>query len=424
MKLLHKSLRLYLVYAVAVLLIAIPVFYFAIENILTEDVDEHLAAEKIRLLTKLQQQPTAPSNRLPAIFLTDFELTPLQADLLTDTFYTIYQYDTISGETMPYRVMESKVMINNIPYKLGIKNSLIDTEDLKERIILIVGIILFLIVAGLYAISIYISKKTWKPFYKTLEKLHEFRIDKNEKIQLPPTNVSEFSDLNEAIASLANTNQQVYQSQKEFTENSSHEMQTPLAVMQGKIELLMQTNPITAEQADLIMEVEQSGKKLSKLNKTLLMLAKIDNNQFPDKESVSISETVSQLSLQYQDAIAEKQLHVTADIMDASCIIANQQMIEVLVANLLINAIRHNTRNGLIRISVANNKLIIKNSGKQEALDSSRLFQRFQKQSGLHESLGLGLALVQRVCNLYNATVCYQYADGLHVFSVDFIVQG
>ena len=177
MKLLNKSLRLYLVYAVAIFLVAIPVFYFAIESIISEDVDENLAAQKREILIKLEKQSKSSSDILLEIISTDFEIRPLANFQKTDTFYTMQQYDSISDESLPYRVMESNVLVKSSPYKLKLKNSLIDTEDLKERIVLLVGILLLCIIIGLYTITIYISKKTWEPFYKTLEKLHHFRVD-------------------------------------------------------------------------------------------------------------------------------------------------------------------------------------------------------------------------------------------------------
>lgn len=421
MKLLNKSLRLYLLYAVALLLIAIPLFYFAIQSIVSEDVDENLAAQEKELASKLEKQSTTYMKIFPEIVSSDFELSTLQDwKQKSDTFYTIQQYDSLSEESLPYRVLESNMLIKKHPYRLKLKSSLIDTEDLKERIVLIVGILLLCFITGLYLINIYISKRTWKPFYQTLEKLHLFRVDKNEPIQLPVTNVSEFADLNKTIINLTNTNQQVYQSQKGFTENASHEMQTPIAVLQSKMELLMQTVPLTAEQAELITDAAQTGQWISKLNKALLLLVKIDNNQFPEKEDIILNATVESILQQYKNAIAEKNLTVESDIINVSFIVANKLLIEILISNLLSNAIRHNQKNGEIKITVANNNLTIINTGSLKALDTSKLFKRFYKQTTDNQSLGLGLALVHRICNLYVATISYTFLQGRHVFSVDF----
>ncbi|MEO7444866.1 MAG: HAMP domain-containing sensor histidine kinase, partial [Ferruginibacter sp.] len=407
MRLLNKSLRLHLVYAVVVLIIAIPVFYFAIESIVAEDVDENMVTQKKSLLAKLEAQSNATVNFLPEVISTDFEISPIPIFQKKDSLYTINEYDSTSAERLPYRILESNIMIKDRPYSLTLKNSLIDTEDLKERIVLIMGILLLSIIAGFYLINIYISKNTWKPFYSTLEKLHHFRVDKNEPLLLSTSDVTEFSDLNKALTSLALTNQQVYQSQKEFTENASHEIQTPLAILQVKLELLMQTTPLTAEQAALLTDAGQVGQKMSKLNKTLLLLSKIENHQFPETENIPLTTIVTHLLQQYKNAIAEKGLKIHAEEMGDALLIANPVMIEMLISNLLVNAIRHNIKNGLIKISFVNNLFTISNSGKPGALDKSKLFQRFQKQAAMGESLGLGLALAHQICILYGAEISY-----------------
>lgn len=420
MRLLNKSLRLHLIYAVIVLIIAIPIFYFAIESIVAEDVDENMQAQKKSLLAKLKAQSNSTINFLPEIISTDFEISPIPKFQKKDSLYTINEYDSTSAERLPYRILESNIMIKDRLYSLTLKNSLIDTEDLKERIVLIMGILLLCIIAGFYLINIYISKKTWKPFYLTLEKLHHFRVDKNEPLLLSTSDVTEFSDLNKVLTSLAHTNQQVYQSQKEFTENASHEIQTPLAILQAKLELLMQTTPLNAKQAELLTDAGQVVQKMSKLNKTLLLLSKIENNQFPETGNVPLTTIITHLLQQYKNAIAEKGLKIDVEEIDVAFVIANPLMIEILLSNLLANAIRHNIKNGLIKISFVNNLFTISNSGKPRALDKSKLFQRFQKQAVMGESLGLGLALAHQICYLYGAVISYTFSECLHLFSVDF----
>ncbi len=421
MKLLNKSLRLYLFYAFAILFIAVPLFYIAIESIISEEIDENLAAQKKKVSVNLEKQYKSLLNPSREFLSADFQISPMAGNNKVDTFYTVHQYDSASEELLPYRVLEGSVILNGKMYKLKLQDSLIDTEDLKERIMLIMAVLLLCFIAGLYLINIYISTKTWKPFYETLKKLNDFRVDKNEKIILPATNVNEFADLNKAISSLANINQQVYQSQKEFTENASHEMQTPIAILQSKIELLMQTTPLTADQAELITVAEQTGQRISKLNKTLLLLAKIDNNQYPERGEVVLRLIAENILLQYQDAISEKNIIVDKDTMDESAIVANPLLVEILLSNLLANAVRHNYKNGTIKIVVVHNSIIVSNTGKNQALDSAVLYLRFQKQTADSESLGMGLALAKRICNLYEADLQYSFLKGVHKFSVKFV---
>jgi signal transduction histidine kinase len=419
MKLLNKTLRLYIVYAALILLIAVPVFYFAIKNIVIEDVDESMMAQKSALIKKLEMQ-TNGAQLYPEINSTDFELKLLASYSKFDTFFITYKYDSISKEILPYRTMKTNVLIQTKPYSMTLRSSLIDTEDLIERICLITGLLSLLIIVGLFFITRYISRKVWHPFYSTLNLLHTFRVDKDETLQLPNTEISEFSDLNQTITKLATTNMAVFKSQKEFTENASHEMQTPLAVFQSKVELLMQTNPLTSEQAALITEAEQAVQRMNKLNKTLLLLAKIDNNQFSETETIVLEALIRQLLAQYAGAIAEKNIAVDSAEMDNSSITVNRYLLEVLIGNLLTNSIRYNINSGSIKISITNKRLFVSNTGLQTPLDTSKLFHRFQKQNTSNSSSGLGLALVKQICELYNATVNYDFKEGNHIFSVDF----
>ena len=422
MNLINKSQRLYMLYAFVILVITIPVSYIAIQSIVSEDVDETLAAQKNSLISKLEKHLNLQEEQFPETLSSDFEITPIQGIPKPDSFYTINQYDSISGENLPFRILESNTVIKNNLYKIKIKDSLIDSEDLKERIILIMGVLLLCFVAGLYLINIYISKKIWKPFYQALEKLKQFRVDKMDPILLPDSSIHEFAELNNAIKALTSTNRQVYQSQKEFTENASHEMQTPIAVLQSKIELLMQTLPLSAEQAGLITDTIHIGQKLSRLNKTLLLLAKIDNNQFPEREKINLKAMIEETLKQFEDAIADKKIEVEFGAMDDNSIFANKLLVEILFSNLLSNAVRHNYKNGIIKLSLEQNIFSIINTGDLNALDNSQLFQRFKKQTNNQQSVGLGLELAQKICELYHTKIEYSYLRGLHIFSINFFM--
>ena len=182
----------------------------------------------------------------------------------------------------------------------------------------------------------------------------------------------------------------------------------------------MQTNPLTSEQAALITEAEQAVQRMNKLNKTLLLLTKIDNSQFPETELITLSQFTQELLPSYKRAIAEKNITVDSAEMDNSSITVNRYLLEVLIGNLLTNSIRYNINSGSIKISITNKRLFVSNTGLQTPLDTSKLFHRFQKQNTSNSSSGLGLALVKQICDLYNATVNYDFKEVNHIFSVDF----
>ncbi|MEO5946898.1 MAG: HAMP domain-containing sensor histidine kinase [Chitinophagaceae bacterium] len=420
MNLLNKSIRSYLIYAAIVLIIAIPVFYFVIQAIVKEDVDESLMAHKELILEKLEE--VIDNNPFP--FLSAFEpnlsISPGSTSNLYDKFYSISIFDTISNENIPYRILESNVFIKKKPYLIKFKSSLIDSKDLIQSVFLVMTALLLAIVIGLIIINKALAKKIWAPFYNTLAKLHRFKIEDKEPIQFGKTSINEFTELNNTISSLAKRNQQVYQSQKEFTENASHEMQTPLAIFQHKLELLMQTNPLSTEQAELISELADANQRINKLNKNLLLIAKIENNQFLEKEELSIKELLLKLIEQFKFRTEEKSITVQLQVENDITIEANKSLLEILFSNLLSNAIRHNYVNGKIEISINKNHLSIANTGKEECLDKNKLFQRFQKQTGENSGTGLGLEIAKKIGELYEFKIEYQFVNNLHQFNIYF----
>ena len=420
MKLLNKSIRSYLIYAAIVLTISIPVFYFVIQAIVKEDVDESLIAHKELILEKLEE--VIDNNPFP--FLSAFEpnlsIEPSNSRVHYDKFYSISIYDSISNENIPYRVFETNVLIKNKPYLLKLKSSLIDSRAVIQSVFWVMTVLLLVIVAGLIIINKTLAKKIWSPFYNTLNKLHSFKLEDKEPLTFGKTSIDELTELNSTITTLAKRNQQAYQSQKEFTENASHEMQTPLAIFQHKLELLMQTNPISAEQAELMNELANANQRMNKLNKNLLLITKIENNQFVEKEKLSIKELLFKQIEQFKFRTDEKNITVQLHAENDITIEANKSLLEILFTNLLTNAIRHNNVNGKIDILLQEKQVSIVNTGKPESLDTSKLFQRFQKQTGDNSSTGLGLEISKKIAELYQFKIEYQFVNGLHQFIVNY----
>lgn len=419
MKLLNRSIKSYIIYSVIIVLITVPVFYFVIQAIVHEEVDEGLVAQKEVIVQRLKNLPD--SVNLHGATAIDIELLPVSSLQQKDSFYSIAVFDRISKENIPYRVVEGGVMLDGKAYTLRLKRSLIDNEDLIQSIVMVMAILITLIVAGFMIINRGISKKIWKPFYATVNTLNSYDLEKNETPQFKTTTIDEFSDLNHSISALIKRNQSVFQSQKEFTENASHEMQTPLAIFQGKLELLMQTEPLNTEQAGLISDLADANQRMNRLTRSLLLLTKIENNQFIEKEKISVSETVEKMIDQYSYLSGKKTISFEKEPAKDSTVEMNRTLLEVLVSNLITNAIRHSPEQGTIVIGgIDGSGLTIKNTAKNGALDVEKIFQRFEKETTDHSSTGLGLALVTRICVICHYSIKYSFAGGMHVFSVKF----
>ena len=419
MKLLNRSIRSYLVYSCIIVLISVPVIYFVIQQIVYEEVDEGLVAQKEEIVQNLKK--LSGNTTLPEANALGIELIPSSIVVRQDSFYNVVSFDRISREQLPYRVIQGGAVIANRPYILRLRHSRVDNEDLIQSIVIVMTILLLLIVAGFLVINRIISKKIWKPFYNTMNKLNHYELERNDIPGFDSTPIEEFTDLNNSMTALIQRNRSVFQSQKEFTENAAHEMQTPLAILQGKLELLMQTSPLNAEQAGLISGLADASQRMNRLNRSLLLLAKIENNQFLEKERIPLDATINKMVDQFAFLAEEKNISVRHHPSPGITLDANRSLIEILISNLITNAIRHAPPGGSIVIGQENSdRLIIKNTAKNGALDDSLIFHRFRNESADNNSTGLGLAIADKICSLYNFHLQYSFADNMHLFSVKF----
>jgi signal transduction histidine kinase len=420
MKLLQKTIRGYLVYSVFILLVAIPVFYLTIQDILRHETDEALLATKTNIkdgtVKTVDQQGEVNIGFIDG----HLSLKRFSVKQESDSFFTVELYDSIEKEMIPYRNIRSNFMLNGQPYLLTRSMSLLENDDLIQSILKVQIILLVLLLGGLFLINRYVSIKIWRPFYRTLDKLRSYQVEKHPSLGLSKSNINEFDDLNISLEELTHRTHQAFIGQKEFTENASHEMQTPLAVFQSKLELLMQTNPLTAEQAGLIDEMADAGQRMQRLNKSLVLLTKIENNQFPDIEKVSVADVISRYLQQYGPQLEEKQIAVSRMENGDAVLPANRVLIEILVSNLIGNAIRHNYYQGKINIDHDPQSFTIRNTGRENALNEHKIFRRFQKESPHADSTGLGLEISMRIATLYGYAISYSHIQGEHCFRVNF----
>ena len=420
MKLLQKTSRSYILYSVVILLVAIPVFYLVIKQIVREDANEHLQTAKTALKPKIIQAISDNTIGQLSFADQDIVLTPSRDPKEFETFTNQDIYDSLSGETVPYRILMINLVVNGRPWLLQIRSSMLDSEDLIESIVKVQVILLLILLSGLLLINRRLSGKIWQPFYTTLDKLNRYKIDQQPSLDLVKSFVNEFDDLNRSLEELTKRAHSTYLAQKEFTENAAHEMQTPLAAFQSKLELLMQTSPLNEEQAELIGDLANVGQRMGRLHKSLILLTRIENSQFAGTETISLKAVIERNIAQFQPQAEEKKIRFELDFPEDPVLSANRSLIEILVGNLFSNAIRHNLNGGLMRVALLDKKLIIQNTGKPAKLDPQHIYRRFYKDSADADSIGLGLQIVRQITNLYGWMMDYSYKDGLHSFTVQF----
>lgn len=419
MKLLNLTVRYYLLFSLAVTLVGLPVVYFTMEELMHQDVDEAILLRRQALSGQVHLLRSEADVQLWQKLDGNIRIREVPDRPLRTGIYRTDHYDSLEQELEPFREMETVMTLNGRPRLVLIGTNLVESEDLAHSVLQVMGAVLLALVLGFLWINRRIARNIWTPFYGTVEQLKKFNLDQDTGLALPGTAIKEFRDLQAAIRQLAAKSQQVYRSQKQFTENAAHEIQTPLAILQNKLEMLLQAPGLTADQAPLLHEALEGTNRLSKLNKSLLLLAKIENQQFPHTETIDIRLLLLQLLGQYRESIAAKHITVTHHLA-ALQVAANPVLLEVLLTNLLSNAIRHNLTGGVIDLSLQDGQLLIANTGAPLAIPQDKLFERFQKDQANPKSFGLGLAMAKKICELNNFAITYAGKEGRHEFTLSF----
>ena len=264
-----------------------------------------------------------------------------------------------------------------------------------------------------------ISRRLWKPFDRTLAAMEAFRLEEGHVPQLPDSSTREFARLNDVVSALMRESVDSYRVQREFTENASHELQTPLAVFQGKLDILLQQPGLTEEQAAIIQDLYRMTGRLSRLSRNLLLLAKMEDNQFGKAEETDMAALIKGLTPYFESLSGGLQPDMSI-IVESLPLHANRTLAESMVSNLLVNAVRYNRPGGTVSVTLTADSLEVSNTSDVPPLDPARIFNRFYRPTAKTSGNGLGLAIVKAVCEYHGWTIAYSCPDGRHTFTVRF----
>ncbi len=398
-------------------------FYFIIVEEINDETDDSLEDYSEYIITRaLAGEPLPSKDNGTNNSYHIVNVTPgYTAQHSAIRYYDEMIYIRSKGETEPARILKTIFSDSeNRYYELTVSIPTIEKSDLQEAIlhwIIFLYLGLLVVIIGLNWI---ILQRNFKPLYKLLNWLDSFSVGKKFTEPNIDTNTTEFRKLNDAIVRSAKRNIETYEQQKSFIGNASHELQTPLAISLNRLEMLADDPQLTEKQLEEILKTKQSLDYAVKLNKTLLLLTKIENDQFSDKKEIVVNELIKKLVDDYSEVYANRQISVSIQEEDTLKINMNETLASVLFGNLLKNAFIHNRSGGEIQIYISGKSISISNTGMPEALDGNAVFNRFYQGNKKEGSTGLGLALSKSVCNLYGIDIRYHFSDGKHVFSLFF----
>lgn len=396
------------------------IFYFNMLDEIHHSIDEGLSNFKSLIIQKAEKDSTLLGAA--ALEKGNYSATPVDQrtalstyDRYSDTLIFIPAED----EYAPMRMLTTAFENKGRYYELKVISSKVEEDELIESLFWsVIGLYIVLIIS-IITINAVVLKRLWKPFYHLLRQLQRFRVDRNDPLPDVRTSTSEFVQLKEAATLLASHAVEAFRNQKQFTENAAHELQTPLAIAINNLELLLEKGTLSSQDADSVTQTLGIISRMVQLNRSLVLLSKIENKQFIHTEELSVNQLITQVLEDLQEFIAYKEITIEFDAAEDFTIQADPTLARVLISNLIRNAIFHNSSSGRVTIGVSGTTLSISNTAVQSALDASAIFKRFYKDPKKSKSTGLGLAIVKAICEVYHYRVSYQF-DGMHRFEVRF----
>ncbi len=412
MKLVNRYSRVHIISAFVMMLISCVAYYFIIQTILLHQIDRDLKVEEEEILDYIRL-----NKRLP--MASDYKYQQIKFEVATGKIekqlVNTRERSARDGKYEPYRRLSFPVTVNNTTYKAIVYKSKVETEYLLRLIVGSTGLLFLLLFVIIFLVNRFVLEKVWQPFFHTLKELKNFGLHSEQSLTLPDSRVEEFHELNRSVSQMAKRVTTEFENLKRFTENASHEMQTPLAIIRSKLDLLIQSS--NASQSEPLQSIYNAAERLTRLNQTLLLLTKIGNNQYREAGAISIKELVEAKFQQFEELIKAKGLLVDLDLQEFKATI-NKGLADILLNNLLSNAIKHNVENGMIDCKLFANELVISNTGPELSFDKNQIFNRFHK-SNESKGTGLGLSVVKEICDAFNIKIEYSF-ENVHTIRLVF----
>lgn len=417
MKLLDQSSKYHIQYSLILLAIIGLALYIIFVILANREIDEDLLEAKSNLEKQIEKLPDTNFELLlnhEKIFI---EETKYISDVqqFRDTSYL----DLVDGDLEHFRTLVFHQMIHDRPCRITISKSKIEKKDL-----LFGGGIVFLVASaflffGLNYLNRRRSKKRWEPFHQILDQLEKFSVNDPQPIHTIDTNIDEFDMLGLALHDMTDKMRKDIEAIKSFSENASHEIQTPLAMIRNKIDLLIQSDHLKEGELDTLREVSLSAHRLSKLTESLLALTRIENYKFTQEKWLSVDEQLQHKLQDFEPIIEARAIKMSKEI-HACRLKISQEALDMILNNVLSNAVKHNVERGLFHIKLDQEGLFIENSGPKPNQPPYLLMDRFQKGVDDPHSFGLGFSIIGGICKAYGFDFSYQYENELHTTQILF----
>ncbi len=382
-----------------------------------DGIDEAMHQEKLQLIDNLNYEKIIDELKPTENIVIKHSTTKI---LLKDTYSTVLVFDSAQNEFIDFRQLTAIYKFNDNFYEIQIRQSMAEAEALLNGILPAEIGLFILFLLGVLLMNNYVNRNVWEPFYELLEKIKVYDFEKTKVIPYFDSDIKEFQELSRSIEKMTAKIYKDFLNQKEFNENSSHELQTPLAIIRNKLELLIQSKNLKEEDMEIIESVFDAVKRLTLLNKGLILIAQIDNRQYSETEDIRLDRIVNNTIKNFMYQIEERNIQLKTSVKEDCKFKTNQILAEILVTNLISNSIKHNLSNGSLCIELDQYHFVVENSGRPLSVEAENMFERFKKDSDLEQSVGLGLAIVKKICTLLGYKIVYKNNKEIHSIEVIF----
>ncbi|MCW9705623.1 sensor histidine kinase [Fodinibius salsisoli] len=420
MKLITKFIFIYLIVTVIVLGIGGYLSYFIIKGEVDKEMKWRFMDRIDRVTYLLEQGKSFKLEKMQDPEGRNLIVRPLPHVVEPEINFkdTLVWHDRLQQMETNLKVSAFRT-VEDTSYYISTHGALVESDDITEAVTQILLWILGMQLIGAIGLGFIIPGRLFKPFRETLDRIKNFSIQNKQPIRAKETNVEEFNDLNHFVEEMTRKAVADYINLKEFAENASHELQTPLAITQGKLELLTETD-LSPEQYKYVEASQRSIKKLSRLSESLALLTKIENHEFTNKDKVNFTKLITESTRAFEEFIMLNGLEVNTDLEEGVTLNIHPVLADIMWTNLFQNAIKHNIENGQIDITLTNEQLKITNTGQELEVDPDKLFGRFKKAEQGMASIGLGLSIIQRIVDQNDYTISYENDGKWHSITIRF----
>ncbi len=418
----HIMLRVSLSLSIVLGVWAVIFYYIIVEEVNdeTDDLLEDYSAMIIQNFLSGEQMPSNDNGSNNTYYLRAVPPDSLALARREQGFSNELLFIKYKGETEPARILRQLFMDAQGDYfEVTVITPTIDNEDLISAILRSLAALFLLLLILTLIINIVAIKGALRPLDRLLEWLHGSDIESSTQPSTKSSsNIREIDEIVDAVNSFALRGRRAFEEQKEFIGNASHELQTPIAICQNRLELLCESELNESQMEDVAASLSTLS-RLSRLNRSLLMLSKIENGGF-DTSSIDINALVYR-NVELLEELYQHRNIATEVNQSGSCTIeANSELAATMVVNLIKNSYSHNVDGGRVTIDITPDSIAIANSGAEKALDSEKIFTRFYQGKSKSGTVGLGMSIVHSICKLYNFQISYSFEKNLHRFLIKF----